>query len=140
MQMRRSQIALFVLLTFVVGSIVAPASHYAYMLFSDVYGVGGHLQHTAHHPSSHHDASHHDEVADSTHAMPVRARDAGSDHFYCEYAELFATFAATGTLAASVLNATPHSELVITSAERNPDVSLLAAFQQRGPPVPLAHA
>lgn len=36
--------ALLVLLTFVVGSIVAPASHYAFMLFSDVYGVGDHQQ------------------------------------------------------------------------------------------------
>ncbi|MEM8487784.1 MAG: hypothetical protein AAF564_19690 [Bacteroidota bacterium] len=140
MQIRRSQIALLVLLTFVVGSIVAPASHYAYMLFSDVYGVGGHLQHTAHHDVPHHGASHHGAAVDGTHDMPVRARDAGSDHFYCEYADLFATFAATGPLAASVVDATPHSEPVIISAERNPDASLPAAFQQRGPPVPVAHA
>ncbi len=144
MQSRRSQIALLVLLTFVVGSIVAPASHYAFMLFSDAYGVGGHLQHSTEHAShgSAHDGAHGSAHHSSTpiaspHEMPVQARDAGVDHFYCEYAALFATFAATGPLTVFVADVTPVSSTVIALADLAPAISIPAAFQQRGPPVPV---
>ncbi len=143
MQSRRSQIALLVLLTFVVGSIVAPASHYAFMLFSDAYGVGGHLQHStehASHDSAHGSAHHSSTQRASPHEMPVQARDAGVDHFYCEYAALFATFAATGPLTVFVADVTPVSSTVIALADLAPAMSIPAAFQQRGPPVPVQHA
>lgn len=125
--------ALLVLLTFVVGSIVAPASHYAFMLYSDVYGVGHH-QHNTHQDG--HDAGHEAHASTASHnATPVQASDAGVEHFYCEYAALFATFAATGPVAAPVVDGTPHTGLISATADLHPDFSLPAAFQQRGPPV-----
>ncbi len=131
MQIRRSQIALFVLLTFVVGSIMAPASHYAFMLFSDAYGIGAHHAHDSHtHTASNKHAAMHGHGSYAPQLV-----DADEEVYHCEYADLFATFAATGPINAAVADSTPQSGHLGTPTDLGPALSILVAYHQRGPPV-----
>ena len=112
--------AYIILLTFVVGSIFAPASHYVYMMFSDLYGVGNHMDHGS---------GHHEHVM-----LHAHLNDAGESHFECEYAALFATFVATGTAAASSLDIEPIRLNHVEAPVQAPISPQKSPFHQRGPP------
>lgn len=133
---RRIKYSAWILLScFVVGSLVAPAAHYAFMMGSDVYGIGDHspahaIAHGPHTPDTHH------------HALPVdakasdaRASDADKQHLECEYADLFATFVADGPADLPYTDVVFADEVVAHHAFQVPIVLLPAPFQQRGPPI-----
>ena len=103
------------------GSIVAPASHYGFMMVSDLYGVGSHMGHG---PTDHQHHSHW-----------IHLNDAGVSHFECEYADLFATFVAASPATASILDIEPYRQkhfeapaLALVTLQTSP-------FHQRGPPL-----
>ncbi len=89
--------AIVLLTTFVVGSIVAPASHYVFMVFSDAY-VWHHAPLSGKNTHPHHPIP----VSDSTNVV------APNDHLVCDYADLFATFVATSHPAAETIVKTPQ--------------------------------
>lgn len=104
MRLKRDIVALCLLLTFVVGSQLAPLSHYVFMAVSDAYApheeTAGHELETNHaSSSSHHGSSHDLEDAEAVTEprLPIEGPAFSSvhDHLLCDYADLFATFAAT---------------------------------------------
>ena len=76
------------LLTFVVGSQLAPLSHFLFMVVSDYYADLG--QQSAHAAHIHH--------APTKHGVNLTEHNS---HFECDYFDLFATFAATSVKAAT---------------------------------------
>ena len=84
MQSRTRNSAYILLLSFIVGGLVAPLSHYAFMALSDVYMDFGQAGHAG---SMH--ASHVQDDASGP------AFDVIPAHIVCEYSDLFATFAST---------------------------------------------
>lgn len=98
MRFKRDIAALSLLFTFVVGSLAAPLSHYLFMALSDAYPPFqeevAHHQSATHHdePASH--ATHHHEAASSL-LEDGTTYSSAHHHQFCEYADLFATFAAT---------------------------------------------
>lgn len=98
MRLRRDIAAAALLLAFVVGSLAAPLSHYLFMALSDAYPPFQeevvHQDSAAHHeaPSGH--ATHH-ATAPSL-LEEGSAFSSAHNHQFCDYADLFATFAATG--------------------------------------------
>lgn len=119
------------LLTFVVGSLFAPASHYAYMLFSEAYGMGGHAEHQMDHQEDMHSMHNSTHVVDVGH---LKANDAGKEHIECEYADLFATFAAANLPAASSVEAPALKQVLMEKPVEAPQVLHFSPFNQRGPP------
>ena len=81
MPFRRQNSAIFLLTAFFVGSLLSPFAHYVFMGFSDVY--------SSPHQSSHHVSEHHAAYRNGSFLQPVDL------HLVCNYADLFATFAAT---------------------------------------------
>ncbi|MEM6646137.1 MAG: hypothetical protein AAF730_07785 [Bacteroidota bacterium] len=87
------------LLTFSVGSVVAPASHYAFMAIAGAYGYGGHhateaADHDAapHDGTTDHHAHHGHHVAVATPSVEGGQIDEPqAAHEMCEYAALYAT-------------------------------------------------
>ncbi|GAB5520800.1 MAG: hypothetical protein RhofKO_30510 [Rhodothermales bacterium] len=124
------------LLTFSVGSVVAPASHYAFMAIAGAYGYG-----------QHHSAEEHDEPADphAHHghhmAMAMPSMEGGqvdapqAAHEMCEYAELYATQVLASAPAPLTLPI-PESRLALAEAPLVvlPADAPLTHFS-RGPPL-----
>ncbi|MEM1093048.1 MAG: hypothetical protein AAGJ10_00475 [Bacteroidota bacterium] len=82
------------LLTFSVGSVVAPASHYAFMAIAGAYGYGAHhAAGTAHHGAhADHHAHHGHHMAMAAPSMEGGQIDEPqAAHEMCEYAALYAT-------------------------------------------------
>lgn len=85
------------LLTFSVGSVVAPASHYAFMAIAGAYGYGGHhgteaADHASHHDHADHHAHHGHHMAMAAPSMEGGQIDEPqATHEMCEYAALYAT-------------------------------------------------
>ncbi len=125
------QSAYILLVTFVVGSLFAPASHYAFMMLHDAYDLDGHHVMVS---------GHHGEMDQATQGKHIsRAQgawmyDAGPSHFICEYAALFATFAATEVTTVASLAAPRLQRILAESPTQAPFVHTLVPFSQRGPP------
>ena len=83
MKLKRQHIAVVLLLSLAVGGVLAPFSHYVYMLVADAYA-----HEAAHHMS--HDPGHVGHEVDGSYAD-----DGHKTHLVCDYAELFATYSAT---------------------------------------------
>ncbi len=113
---KRSYRAAILLLTLVVGSVVAPFSHYAYMALSDAFSVVSAHGHHAHHG----DAMAKDAGGVVASHGGALARDAAAGPVFCEYADLFATFAAAAltplsssiTLDAGTFNGSAPARLI----------------------------
>lgn len=151
MRLKREQIASILLLTFVLGSQFAPLSHYLFMAISDAYppfqesathhqvedeGISRHGEHGIQHTGTQH-AGHHapqpksiDDQPEEGYLSPVH------DHVYCEYADLFATFAATSP---DVVSEMPvEFAEVVSLGQEEVFVSVISAHtQSRAPPVQL---
>lgn len=130
MQARQRYIALACLLTFGIGSVVAPASHFVYMAISDAYGLGTHTAEATHHADPPHQHGHHAALM----------HDGGSllappEHEGCQYADLFATLLLSTTPEQTSVapveqpTALPHTWISVPST---PSIYNLSA---RGPPV-----
>lgn len=130
MQARQRYIALACLLTFGIGSVVAPASHFVYMAISDAYGVMGHTMPTSHHADHPHQHGHHTTMLHEGAALL-----APPEHEGCQYADLFATLLLSTTPEqASVAPIEQPTSLLHTwiSATPAPSIYNLSA---RGPPM-----
>ncbi len=145
MRLKRNQIASFLLLTFVLGSQLAPFSHYLFMAVSDAYPpfqqsethpgneeAGRHVMPEGHQHTGHHAT----QIKNTTDPTQGAQLSAVHDHAYCEYADLFATFAATGP---DVVSETPVAFAeVVFSGQEEVFVSVNSAHtHSRAPPVQL---
>ncbi len=147
MRLKRNQIASILLLIFVSGSQLAPFSHYLFMAISDAYppfqqseahrmgdeGVSRHHMaegdfHAGHAVSQ---AKEVDDLVQGPHLFPVH------EHVYCEYADLFATFAATGP---DIVSESPveFAEAITFEHEEVYVNTISAHTQSRAPPVQLS--
>ncbi len=121
--------AWILLLTFVVGGVVAPLSHYLYMEVAvAMTAVPGEDAH----------AGHHGHGATAHGALPIDGsetwRGAVDPHEFCDYADLFATFAATGPATVGLgyhLNIVPAPTPIEPGA---PSAVAPASLHLRGPP------
>ncbi len=101
------------------------------MLFSDAYGMGGHAEHQM----DQQDDTHSMHKAHVVVAGHLKANDADKEHIECEYADLFATFAAASLPAASSVEAPALKEVLMEKPVQAPLVMHFSPFNQRGPPV-----
>lgn len=131
MNTRQRYIALFCLLTFGIGSVVAPASHFVYMAISDAYGLMGHSAHTAH------DDMGHADMHDTSHVMPLMgAKLAPVDtHALCEYADLFATLLLDVAPEHASVDRFDQPTLLSYTWTAAPPTPTLLTLSARGPPV-----
>ncbi|RMF51436.1 MAG: hypothetical protein D6746_17615 [Bacteroidetes bacterium] len=121
--LHRRHIATLLLLTFVVGGVLAPASHHLYMAAGEAYGPWRQA-HTTHH--THHEAS--------SETAPAVAPEHPS-HAPCEYAALFATLLLAPH--APVIFQAPASvgaTLPLLSASRYLVIREALPISERGPP------
>ena len=126
MRLKRGNIAKLLLLTFVVGSQLAPLSHYLFMAGSDWYAVfTENPEHAAH-------MRHASATVDTSNGLHANL-SAPDDHVICEYADLFATFAATSIEG----DASPQHDAFEAAVQEidEPIVSFKSAkTQSRAPP------
>ena len=116
---------------FVMGSLVAPFSHYMFMLVSDAYQIGGHQghEHVVDNHSEHHVGVHH--AVDER----VHLNSEPQDHIHCDYWGLFATFAATTTPVVQLGLPSELVAIVAEWAEEAPIATVAPAYRLRGPPL-----
>ncbi len=107
---------------FVMGSIIAPFSHYMFMLVSDVYHVSSHnsTEHAVH-EHAHYESS-------------ALLNNESVQHLSCDYWSLFATFSATSPTSLKV--APVHAPRVVLREDTTTRLSSkkLLTFHLRGPP------
>ncbi len=116
------------LLTLVVGSLLAPSAHYAFMLFSDLYGLND--------VEGHHDHGMSQQPATAYIGVSgVQAHDGDNKSIECDYADLFATFAASSPPLIAALPAPPLKQVLLGSVIEAPVSQQFLPFHQRGPPI-----
>lgn len=119
------------LLMFVMGSLVAPFSHYMFMLVSDAYQIGAHHAHelTVDPLGEHHVGVHH------TDHKNVHLKSEPRGHIHCDYWGLFATFTATTTPVVQLGLPSELVAIVAEWAEEAPIATVAPAYRLRGPPL-----
>ena len=116
---------------FIMGSLVAPFSHYMFMLVSDAYQIGAHHghEHVVDHHGEHHAGVHH------TVDEQVQLKSEPQDHIHCDYWGLFATFTATTTPAVQLGLPSELVAIVAEWVEETPVAAVAPAYRLRGPPL-----
>ncbi len=111
------------LATLIVGSLLAPLSHYLFMTFSDAYAP---LRQSSHHAGGHHGPASFDD-GPSFHST--------NTHLVCTYADLFATFVATADDASEPAIATPEQGYYLLEYGIRAVISTFNLSLSRAPPL-----
>ncbi len=116
-------------LMFTMGTVVAPFSHYMFMMVSDAYHVGSHHD-TEHMGHGEHHGTH-------TIAHDVKYSGESVEHLSCDYWSLFATYSATEPITQQAIPAPEPSSVQVEAEFSAPATKKHRRYSLRGPPAPI---